>query len=894
MTEQEKQEIVAGVLQALKTNSLTLDQLSETAECSDSDFVELSKGRKISAENLSKHFVDKEFSNISERALSNKVLTGHINKMTTEYNVSVFHPGAGIGGTNEYTLETAIAKIPEQVRNVGIKCSFLDDGGKLQTWEYLGGAWATGNFSQVGAGKLSELDKGKQDRLTFDESPVEGSGNPVTSGGIRQALDAQKKEVDAAKDVALADISGMKDDALQNISEKEQDAISNFSSQRVTPEMLSEATRQLVEQSGEKTINNLPDDEDLTTTGGELPVLKLADRAYNPAGFSGKGYRILRKNIVDGKNVLTQEMVNEPDTVYEIRYDFNLDGGQITIPENCILKFNGGSFMNGTVNCDNTVITADAYLIFLDVVIKGRYSSEGRIEWFKKSSDKYYNRSFKEALTYFTTINLVPQKEYAFDGSVIDCCHLFEPFVINGNNCTFRDFSLAYNIKKDDTMQPNKTSGIRQHVTNIKNVSFYRSGDTEGYLEKPALIISFNIKISSCRFSGYNCCIGITPVYIDTFTIENVDNWDNNNFLACCDYDGNVMADRSFNGDWFFISNTSFGTEQNIIYGGMRNTFCVIFLNCLHGILQLKETDKFVNFSSNIVYMHCHFENLTPCITLPEGSANTYSPSSISMIGCYFYSTAVPNIRGIQYMGCDINVGNNNNLSVGIQRYLNGSYMFSDPAGTAFTVDTTRTSDNTGRLPYHLKNEANLYVNVYAGRGGNLAYAEEVEECYAVCESLRSDVITWYDYENQIVFSEYYTVTQGSYPICEFYFDIENSELNSYLLVFKKIKSTGKIYKSYMYISRELLNSNNNIRRIAVGFFRIGLIGSEWEEYTGEMRYKPLTRTQGTWEQKPPAPKVGFAYFCTDRQTTEGAKNGIVIYYAGNGTWVDALGRIVE
>ena len=158
MTEQEKQEIVAGVLQALKTNSLTLDQLSETAECSDSDFVELSKGRKISAENLSKHFVDKEFSNISERALSNKVLTGHINKMTTEYNVSVFHPGAGIGGTDKYTLETAIAKIPEQVRNVGLKCSFLDDGGKPQTWEFTGGEWAASSFSQVGAEKIEEMD----------------------------------------------------------------------------------------------------------------------------------------------------------------------------------------------------------------------------------------------------------------------------------------------------------------------------------------------------------------------------------------------------------------------------------------------------------------------------------------------------------------------------------------------------------------------------------------------------------------------------------------------------------------------------------------------------------------------------------------------------------------
>ena len=734
---------------------------------------------------------------------------------------------------------------------VGLKCSFLDDAGRLQTWEFTGGEWAAGSFSQVGSA----------------------------------AIESQKDEVNAARDEALASISG-----------KEQEAIQNFHSQRVTPEMLSESTKQLINASGGGTINNLADDEDLASVneGEGLSVLKFADRAYNPANFSGKGYKILRRNIVDGKNVLTQEMVNEPDTVYEIRYDFDLDGGQITIPENCILKFNGGSFMNGTVNCDNTVITADAYLIFLDVVIRGRYSSEGRIEWFKKSSDKYYNRPFKEALTYFTTINLVPQKEYAFDGSVIDCCHLFEPFVINGNNCTFRDFSLAYNIKKDDTMQPNKTSAIAQHVTNIKNVSFYRSDDTEGYLEKPALIISFNIKISSCRFSGYDCCIGITPVYIDTFTIENVDNWDNNNFLACCDYDGNVMADRSFNGDWFFISNTSFGIGQNIIYGGMKNTFCIIFLNCLHGILQLKETDEFINTSSNIVYMHCHFENRTPCITLPEGSTNTYSPSSISMVGCYFYSTAVPKIRGIQYIGCDINVGNNNNLSVGIQRYLNGSYMFSDPAGTAFTVDTTRISDNTDRLPYHLTNEDNLYVNVYSGRGGDLAYTEEVEECYAVCESLRSDAITWHDYEDQIVFSKYYTVTKGAYPICEFYFDIENNEFNSYLLVFKKIKSTGRIYKSYIYISRELLNLNNGIKRISVGLFRIGMLGSEWEEYSGEMRYKPLTRTQGTWEQKPPAQKIGFPYFCTDRQTAEGARNGIVIYYAGNGTWVDALGRTVE
>ena len=170
---------------------------------------------------------------------------------------------------------------------------------------------------------------------------------------MEKQLSSQIPVIEEAKDAALANISGMKDDVLQNIAEKEQEAVSNFNAQRVTPEMLSESTKQLINTAGGGTVNNLPDDEDLTTTGGDMPVLKLADRAYNPSNFSGKGYRILRRNIVDGKNVLTQEMVSQPDTVYEIRYDFDLNGAQITIPENCILKFDGGSLNNGKVFSDN-------------------------------------------------------------------------------------------------------------------------------------------------------------------------------------------------------------------------------------------------------------------------------------------------------------------------------------------------------------------------------------------------------------------------------------------------------------------------------------------------------------------------------------------------------------
>lgn len=103
-------------------------------------------------------------------------------------------------------------------------------------------------------------------------------------------------------------------------------------------------------------VTNNPDEEDITTEGDtpQTQVLKLKDRAYDSLNASGKGYKILRKNWqpINGgrKNVLTQDMINEPNTIYEIRYDFDLNGEEITLPEYCGLRFNGGSFNNGKCN----------------------------------------------------------------------------------------------------------------------------------------------------------------------------------------------------------------------------------------------------------------------------------------------------------------------------------------------------------------------------------------------------------------------------------------------------------------------------------------------------------------------------------------------------------------
>ena len=52
MTETEKQQIVSLVLQALKTNSFTIEQLTAVKSLSDDMYVEISGGRKILVQDL--------------------------------------------------------------------------------------------------------------------------------------------------------------------------------------------------------------------------------------------------------------------------------------------------------------------------------------------------------------------------------------------------------------------------------------------------------------------------------------------------------------------------------------------------------------------------------------------------------------------------------------------------------------------------------------------------------------------------------------------------------------------------------------------------------------------------------------------------------------------------
>lgn len=233
----------------------------------------------------------------------------------------------------------------------------------------------------------------------------------------------------------------------------------------------------------------VPDEEDLTASTPDKKgnsLVSLKDRVYDPTNFSGKGYKILRKNIqsvniastkinitkapssdgtlsftINGKetqvavsastdsttalvaqkvvsafqesmteykvsvdaslitltrkfsglitssvfsasttgvvctildstkrelrNILTPAMINQPNTIYEIRYDFDLDGKTVEIKENCILKFEGGSLSNGIISGENVEIQNinNSYIFKENLIYNGGFIFEALdIRWF--------------------------------------------------------------------------------------------------------------------------------------------------------------------------------------------------------------------------------------------------------------------------------------------------------------------------------------------------------------------------------------------------------------------------------------------------------------------------------------------------------------------------------
>lgn len=117
-----------------------------------------------------------------------------------------------------------------------------------------------------------------------------------------------------------------------------------------------------------------PDDEDITVSSiDDSNALRFKDRDAS----KGMGYVILRTN-----KPITEQLT-QSNTIYEIRYDFDLGGEVLEVPANCVLKFKGGKLLNGNVIGSETRIESSEVRIFESVVVGGSWLiSSAYSQWF--------------------------------------------------------------------------------------------------------------------------------------------------------------------------------------------------------------------------------------------------------------------------------------------------------------------------------------------------------------------------------------------------------------------------------------------------------------------------------------------------------------------------------
>ena len=130
---------------------------------------------------------------------------------------------------------------------------------------------------------------------------------------------------------------------------------------------------------------------DLNLSSSDPQRLKFANRLIGTNITTGKNYIIVRAD----SGVEAQFTV--ANAIYEIRYDFDLNGGTITIPSGSTLFFNGGSFSNGTIALNECEIIGYEWVGDTVTFTGNTKTTNSSVSWFKGASD---SAKLTKALSY--------------------------------------------------------------------------------------------------------------------------------------------------------------------------------------------------------------------------------------------------------------------------------------------------------------------------------------------------------------------------------------------------------------------------------------------------------------------------------------------------------------
>ena len=247
--------------------------------------------------------------------------------------------------------------------------------------------------------------------------------------------------------------------------------------------------------------------------------------------------KILHKNVVNGVNTLTQAMMNETNTKYVIKYDYVL-GENITVPDNCVLEFDGGSIGGRySIKFNNTKIFGNAK-IYTDIANDSTIDGDIYVSWFDNGdadSTQCLTR-IKKLLVYAVNpiVHFQQDKQYLLTITTQYFFELPSNTIIKGNNAkikiadncntsTFTWNSLFFvgNYKKNVTIE-----NIHLDCNGANNIVTYTSGydiEDNGLLRcaDTTQNVIKNILVNNCSIENSNGGRAIHLSFVNNITITN-------------------------------------------------------------------------------------------------------------------------------------------------------------------------------------------------------------------------------------------------------------------------------------------------------------------------------------------------------------------------------------
>ena len=215
----------------------------------------------------------------------------------------------------------------------------------------------------------------------------------------------------------------------------------------------------------------------------------------------------LPQKIVDGKNVLTQDMLVRSNTTFIIKHDYNLNGSVITIPEDCVIDFEKGSFSNGTIIGNNTSINATIAHVFKNINLKGTWCVDNAYpEWFGAKGDGVIDDTIPVQVAVSCSSKTILSRNYLITNKIV----LHGNSFINGKGSASIIVKNGVNILKAlGTNGEEECSNIR--IEGVNFIGFCDNDiDDESGLVAIELLKTNSIQICGCSFTGFNKNIELT------------------------------------------------------------------------------------------------------------------------------------------------------------------------------------------------------------------------------------------------------------------------------------------------------------------------------------------------------------------------------------------------